>query len=103
MIRNEDKRANRLSELNVIEQVRNLAKSSIVQEAWAERELHLHGWIYGLQDGLIKDLSVIYNSQQDIDEIYRFVTPGAAQKKVSNMKSTTRVSRKPKSKNKNAA
>ncbi len=65
-------RESRLTELNVIEQVRNLAKTPIVQQAWAERELHLHGWVYGLHDGLIKDLSVIHNSQEDIDDIYRF-------------------------------
>ncbi len=65
-------RENRLTELNVIEQVRNLAKTNIVQQAWSERELHLHGWVYGLHDGLINDLSVIHNSQEDINEIYRF-------------------------------
>jgi carbonic anhydrase len=65
-------RENRLTELNVIEQVRNLAKTTIVQQAWAERELHLHGWVYGLHDGLIKDLSVIHDGQEDIDDIYRF-------------------------------
>ena len=67
-----EKRANRLSELNVIEQVRNLAKTVVVQEAWAERELHLHGWVYGLNDGLVKDLHVIHNDREDIEEIYRF-------------------------------
>jgi carbonic anhydrase len=67
-----DDRANRLTELNVIEQVRNLAKTIVVQEAWAEGELHLHGWVYGLNDGLVKDLHVIHNNQEDIDEIYRF-------------------------------
>ena len=65
-------RANRLTELNVIEQVRNLAKTTIVQRAWAERELHLHGWVYGLNTGLIKDLSVIHNNNEDIDPIYRY-------------------------------
>ncbi len=71
-IHNKNERANRLTELNVLEQVRNLAKTTIVQEAWSHRELHLHGWVYGLQDGLVKDLSVIHNGQQDIDSIYRF-------------------------------
>ena len=71
-IRDEEKRANRLTELNVIEQVRNLAKTSIVQQAWEERQLHLHGWVYGLQDGLVKDLSVIHDEKEDIDAIYRF-------------------------------
>jgi carbonic anhydrase len=65
-------RTNRLTELNVIEQVRNLAKTTIVQQAWVERELHLHGWVYGLHDGLVKDLAVIHNSTEDIDSIYRF-------------------------------
>lgn len=70
----EDKlqRANRLTELNVIEQVRNLAKTTIVQQAWSERKLHLHGWIYGVNDGLIRDLSVIHDGSEDIDPIYRY-------------------------------
>jgi carbonic anhydrase len=65
-------KANRLTELNVIEQVRNLAKTTIVQEAWGERDLHLHGWVYGVHNGLVKDLSVIHNSEEDIEPIYRF-------------------------------
>jgi len=71
-IADQTERANRLTELNVIEQVRNLAKTTIVQSAWAERELHLHGWVYGLADGLIKDLAVIHNSNEHIDPIYRY-------------------------------
>jgi carbonic anhydrase len=71
-IEDENDRANRLTELNVIEQVRNLAKTVVVQEAWAKRELHLHGWVYGLNDGLIKDLSVIHDNRDDIEAIYRF-------------------------------
>lgn len=71
-IEDEQLRADRLSELNVIEQVRNLAKTTIVQQAWSERDLHLHGWVYGMHNGLVKDLSVIHNSTEDIDSIYRF-------------------------------
>lgn len=71
-IENEEERVNKLAEYNVIEQVKNLAKTTIVQDAWEERDLHLHGWIYGLNDGLIKDLSVIHNSLEDLDKIYRF-------------------------------
>jgi carbonic anhydrase len=71
-IESEDKRADRLTELNVIEQVRNLAKTAIVQKEWAERELHLHGWVYGINSGLITDLSVIHNNTEDIDKIYRY-------------------------------
>jgi carbonic anhydrase len=68
-------RSHRLTELNVIEQVRNLAKTTIVQQAWAERELHLHGWVYGLHNGLVKDLAVIHDNHEDIDAIYRFNIP----------------------------
>lgn len=74
-ITDETERADRLTELNVIEQVRNLAKTTIVQEAWTIRELHLHGWVYGLHDGRIKDLSIIHDNQEDIDHIYRFNLP----------------------------
>lgn len=80
VIKDEDDKANRLSELNVIEQVRNLAKTTIVQEAWSKRKLHLHGWVYGLKDGLVKDLSVIHNGQEDIDSIYRFNINGTKAK-----------------------
>ncbi len=79
-IKNRADRANRLTELNVIEQVRNLAKTTIVQQAWAERELHLHGWVYGLDNGLVKDLSIIHNNSDDIDGIYRFALDGTKQK-----------------------
>ena len=66
-----DKRADRLTELNVIEQVRNLAKTTIVQETWKTRELHLHGWVYGINSGLITDLSVIHDGSEDLEPIYR--------------------------------
>ena len=53
-IRSED----RLCELNVIEQVANVCQTTIVQDAWARgQELHVHGWIYGLKDGLLHDLN----------------------------------------------
>ncbi len=74
-IEDEKGRLNRLTELSVIEQVRNLAKTPIVQQAWFERELHLHGWVYGLHNGLVKDLAVIHNNSEDIDPIYRFAEP----------------------------
>jgi carbonic anhydrase len=54
-----DERFDRLCELNVIEQVRNVARTTIVQSAWQRgQELVVHGWIYGLQDGLLRDLGV---------------------------------------------
>jgi carbonic anhydrase len=74
-IESETERLNRLTELNVVTQVKNLAKTTIVQQAWSERELHLHGWVYGLDNGLIKDLAVIHNNTEDIDAIYRYNLP----------------------------
>ena len=54
-----DARIDRLAELNVVEQVRNIARTTIVQDAWRrDQPLTLHGWIYGLTDGLIHDLGV---------------------------------------------
>ncbi len=66
-----DKRTDRLTELNVVEQVRKLAKTVIVQEAWKKRSLHLHGWVYGINNGLITDLSVIHDEKEDLEPIYR--------------------------------
>ena len=51
----QEERANKLAEFNVQEQIMNLAKTSIIQKAWKnEQRPHLHGWIYGLNDGIIK-------------------------------------------------
>ena len=58
-ISDENERIDRLCELNVIEQVRNVGRTTIVQSAWQRgQELVVHGWIYGLQDGLLRDLGV---------------------------------------------
>lgn len=67
-----DKRADRLTELNVIEQVKNLAKTQTVQEAWKERKLQVHGWVYGLDSGLIKDLDVLHDDLGDLEPIFRY-------------------------------
>ncbi len=65
-------RANRLVELNVIEQVHNLAKTKIVQQHWKDRELEIHGWVYGFDSGLIKDLEVSYVDIKNIEPIFRY-------------------------------
>jgi carbonic anhydrase len=67
-----DKRADRLTELNVIQQVRNLAKTTIIQQEWKKRPVHLHGWVYGINSGLITDLSVIHDGHKDIENVYRY-------------------------------
>ena len=71
-IENIDKRADRLSELNVMEQVVRLSQTTIVQNAWLKRnEPHLHGWIYGLKDGLIKPVMEL-KAGSEIDPLYRY-------------------------------
>jgi carbonic anhydrase len=68
----EEERLNRLIELNVQEQVMNLAKTSIVQKAWKEHKRpHLHGWVYGLEDGLLKPICEM-NHQDHLDPLYEF-------------------------------
>lgn len=72
VISDEEERTNRLVELNVQEQVINLAKTSIIQKAWkSEHRPSLHGWVYGLKDGLIKPvLEMPANSH--IDDLYEY-------------------------------
>lgn len=71
-IRDEKDRFDRFVELNVIEQVQDLAKTSIVQSAWLNNQnLHLHGWVYDIKDGLIKDLNVNLKDNSSLQEVYR--------------------------------
>ena len=64
-------RANALCELNVIEQVVNVAQSSVLQDAWAKgQEVMLHGWVYGVHDGLVQDLHMNLTKNADIDALY---------------------------------
>ena len=71
-IESEEKRTDRLVELNVQEQVMNLAKTSIIQKAWkSEGRPHLHGWVYGLSDGLIKPVFEMA-ANTHIDSLYEF-------------------------------
>ena len=71
-IKDEELCANRLTELNVIEQVQRLAKTSIIQRAWKEREgPDLHGWVYGLKDGLINPVYEM-KAGADIDPLYKY-------------------------------
>ncbi|HEY8413939.1 MAG TPA: carbonate dehydratase [Pyrinomonadaceae bacterium] len=58
-LEDESERLDRLCELNVIEQVKSVSRTTIVQNAWQRgQELVVHGWIYGLQDGLLRDLGI---------------------------------------------
>jgi carbonic anhydrase len=68
-------RLNRLCEVNVMAQVLNLAETTIVQNAWERgQDLSLHGWIYGLDDGILKDLGVTQNADVELrDNMHRRV------------------------------
>lgn len=71
-IEDENERFNRFVELNVIEQVYDLAKTSIVQSAWKKgQELSIHGWVYGLNSGYVTDLNVNFSSDKDLDGVYQ--------------------------------
>ncbi|MFM2231748.1 MAG: hypothetical protein RJB31_449 [Bacteroidota bacterium] len=71
-IEDQGKKTNKLIELNVQEQVLNLAKTSIIQKAWKENNApHLHGWVYGLDNGLIKPIYEMAAGTH-IDAIYEF-------------------------------
>lgn len=68
----EKDRFNRFVELNVVEQVFDLAKTSIVQGAWKKKkELHIHGWVYDIADGLINDLEVTIRNNESLGEVYK--------------------------------
>lgn len=72
-IEDESKRGDRLVELNVIENVNNLCKTSIVQNAWANgRNLSVHGWVYSLSTGLITDMKVSTHNNSKMDEVFKF-------------------------------
>lgn len=70
-IENEKERTNRLCELNVIEQVANVCQTPIVQSAWERGQtLSVHGWIYNLADGLLRDLDTHISSQEEYERTY---------------------------------
>lgn len=66
-IEDESERLDRLCELNVIEQVINVSRTTIVHNAWERgQELVVHGWIYGLEDGLLRDLEITIDSAEEL-------------------------------------
>ena len=68
----EDRRVDALVELNVLEQARNVCLSTVVEDAWAKGQtVVVHGWVYGLHDGLLKDLSFTVESTDDVAPAYQ--------------------------------
>ena len=73
----EKHRADVLCELNAIEQVMNVAQTTVVQDAWARgQSLTLHGWVYGLRDGLLHDMHMTLDGNEQIDAVYRAAVAG---------------------------
>ncbi len=71
-IEDEKAKFDRFVELNVFEQVYDLAKTSIMQTAWdREQEVHIHGWVYDVKDGLINDLKITLKDNDSLSEVYQ--------------------------------
>jgi len=68
----ESARANALCELNVVEQVVNVCVSTVMLDAWGRgQKVHVHGWTFGVHDGLLNDLEITVGSTQMLDPLYR--------------------------------
>jgi carbonic anhydrase len=73
----EQQKFDRLCEINVIEQVKNVCQTNIVMDAWERgQELEVHGWIYGLADGHIRDLETSINGANNVAKIYNSAVQG---------------------------
>jgi len=82
-IRDEEDRFNRFAELNVIEQVFDLVKTTIIQNAWKDRNAPMvHGWIYDIKTGLIKDLGVTFDEKSILPPIFRVIESESVEKNV---------------------
>ncbi len=76
-IADEERRTDRLCELNVAAQVANVCRTTIVQGAWARGEsVAVHGWIYSVGDGLLRDLDICVESEDQIPDAYRMPQGG---------------------------
>ena len=78
-IEGEAARSDRLCELNVIEQAFNVGQTTIVESAWARgQQLTLHGWVYSLENGLLRDLCMTASSRGELYDRYRAAIPPAS-------------------------
>jgi len=69
-----EKRVNRMCELNVIDQVKAVTHTTIVQDAWARgQQLSVHGWVYGLDNGLVNDLGIHVDNPSQVPPPFRFI------------------------------
>lgn len=68
----DDERVDMLCEFNVVEQVANVCHTTVVQDAWQRgQQLSVHGWIYSIRDGVLRDLQVNFNASDQVPEVYR--------------------------------
>jgi len=68
----EEERVDLMCEFNVVEQVANVCHTTIVQDAWKRgQELSVHGWIYSIRDGVLRDLEVSFDAPEQVPEVYR--------------------------------
>jgi len=98
LIRDPGARADRLCELNVKAQVANVCHTTIVQDAWRRKQsLQVHGWIFSLKDGRLRDLEVSVAEPEQLREVYRMRGPGArgAERSEGAGAATTRAERGP--------
>ncbi|HEY0897762.1 MAG TPA: carbonate dehydratase [Sphingobacteriaceae bacterium] len=73
IITDEKERINRFVELNVVEQVYNLCKTTIVQNAWRNRaDLEVHGWVIDIASGFVKDLNVSFTGPENLEKVFAF-------------------------------
>lgn len=71
-ISDEKARFDRFVEVNILEQVLDLGKTSIVQNAWKQNQpLHIHGWVYDVADGIIQDLNITLRDNVELDNVYQ--------------------------------
>ena len=71
-IEDQEAKVDRLCEMNVVEQVNNVCHTSIVQDAWQRgQQLQVHGWIYSIKDGLLRDLNATFDAPDQVPAVYR--------------------------------
>ena len=72
LITDETKRFDRFVEVNVQEQVLDLAKTSIIQTAWSNnQQIEIHGWVYDVKDGIVKDLEITFENNNQLPDVYQ--------------------------------
>ena len=78
----EERRCDALVELNAIEQVVNVAQSTVLQDAWLRGQVvALHGWVYGIHDGLLKDMGITITGNDSLEAVYKAAIEGVGQAK----------------------